>query len=188
MDWKTKIEICWEFLKWLIEIAVIPSVAVFFGAYFAYVFSKKQKKEENKSKIRIQLQLIKDDVKKGQNLLKDVLNSWEEAKNNTVKEPTFFYMPVTYFKDVDYVQLGNYINKDCLEHIRNIHEYVFLAWNRRLEELSEMLDQKAEKSKIRMYMKYNLIAGLVSDKSDSNYIITCDNVIKAIESEIPKIK
>lgn len=170
-----------EFIKWIVGSGIVPFGAAFGGAYFAYRFSLKQKEKETKTRIRIRLQLIKHDVKIGQTALRNVLKLWKREKY------IFFNMPITYFRDLDFVELGKYISNNCIDNIRNIYEYVFSAWNRRLEEMSGVTNRGIIISQTEDYIYENLIAPLVDTNPSNNYIEACNKVIKVIDEELGKL-
>jgi len=171
----------WNFLKWLIEKAVIPFAAALGGARFAYKFSKKIRREETIDKIRSSLKLVKSDVVKGKHYLQKVLNAW-----NTDRTKFPVLMPVTYYARIDPVELGQYVTPTCVEHIRNIYENVFSVWNDRINELARMAVQGRPGMESDRFYEQNLIGSLVDPKG--NYIKGCDTVISSIDEELKILK
>ena len=173
----------WESLKWLIEKAAVPFGAAFGGAWFAYKFSKRIRREESLEKIRSYLNLIKIDVGKGKQLLQMVLDAW-----NANQDMILVYMPVTYFAGINLVELGRYVRATCVENIRNIHENVFSFWNTEVDELVRMMKEGKPGREVNSFFQRKLIGALVAKKPGDNYIKACDKVIGAIEEELELLK
>lgn len=171
----------WNFLKWLIEKAVIPGAAAFGGAWFAYRFSKKIRTEEIIDKIRSSLELVRTDVAKGEHYLQKTLDNWDSSRAKSL-----VLMPVTYFSRIDLIELRRYVSSTCVEHIRNIYENVFSIWNARVEELARMAIQGRPGMESDRFYEQNLIGSLVHP--EENYIKACDTVISSIDEELKILK
>jgi len=181
MDLHIFLNEAWNFLKWLIEKAVIPFAAAFGGARFAYKFSKKIRREETIDKVRSSLKLVKSDVVKGKHYLQKALDAWKRDK---IKFPVL--MPVTYYARIDPVELGQYITPTCVEHIRNIYENVFSVWNDTINELARIPIQGRPATESDWLYEHKLIGSLVHP--EENYIRACDTVMNSIDEELKILK
>ena len=121
--------------------------------------------------------LIKGDVEKGKELLVNNKNNIANSKDQLM----VYHMPLSYFKDVDYDLLAIYISKDCIEHIRNINEYVFTKWNNYLTEMQQLHDAD-ELLKLQDLTKTKMLPEI------DEFIGGCDITIKTIDSELDRMK
>ncbi|MFH1282039.1 MAG: hypothetical protein ABII27_00050 [bacterium] len=157
---------------WLFENGIIPLVSTFLGAYFAYKFSIRQSKKNDKAEVVAYLSLIKGDIEKTKSLLESLL-VWKWG------EPIYIaFVPTTYYGKLNEVKLRTYVSPECVEHIRNIYENVFSKWN---NSVNEFIKQPVVKRN--EYFRDNMVP-LIDQEHGKFVQSACETVVKAIDKEL----
>ena len=150
---------------------VMPLVSVFLGAWLAFLFERRARKEEREERYRTHLKLLQGDFEKAKRFLGQTLKEIKDLPPNQV--PTAIYqLPTSYFSTIDFVGLGNYISAETIEHIRNLTEYMFPRWNENMPETIRSLRMDAQQ-------KRKVMIDLANQELSS-----CDVTIQAIAKEL----
>lgn len=155
----------------LLKDFVIPLVSIFLGAWLAFLFEKKSRKDEREERFRAHLRLLRDDIEKAKVFLGELADRLQ--KTGPTPTPQFFYLlPTSYFASIDFVGLSTYVSSTCVEHIRNITEYVFPRWN---DGLQPLLDDPRLTNDQKKQAILQLAQGTIS---------ACNVVVSAINKEL----
>lgn len=139
-------------------------IGAFSGAFFAFRFEESRREREARVRVAGRLRLILEDLKKAKRFLKD---NKEKIDAGLLGQGFGLYaMPETYFQGIDFVELLQFVSKECVDHIRNISQYVFANW----------------KSAVERGLDPALLRQLAV-----NTEVNCDKVIDAIETELKRL-
>ena len=114
-----------------------------FGAWVAFKIEAERQSRAERRRTMGRVFLIREDILKAKRFLSENL---EKLNSQGHYGPSQLYaMPDTYFGNLDYVALLDLLGKDCVDHIRNISQYVFPQWKTgiKLGEPIEMIKKRA---------------------------------------------